>query len=99
MINTTKNKGTFMFKVLKMVLVTLALLAFTPLAMASDGALPAPESLPEWAAYIIAALYALSHVLAVLPATITSKLPPWVGALLQFVAANYGSAKNKTPDK
>jgi len=88
-----------MLRMINTIIAVLLMLAFTPLAMATESALPAPETLPQWVGYIIAALYALSHVVAMLPSELTSKLPPWISGLLQFVAANYGSAKNKEPDK
>lgn len=54
---------------------------------------------PEWLGYAVAILYTLSHVVAVLPVSIKSKLPSWFLTLIDLVAANYGSAKNKDPGK
>ena len=53
------------------------------------------DGLPEWVTILFGVLYALSHAVAVLPASIKQVLPDWLINLLNLFAANYGSAKNR----
>ena len=44
--------------------------------------------------------YLLVHVVAVLPVSVTSKIPDWLMVILNKIAGNYKSAVNeKTDDK
>ena len=51
--------------------------------------------LPDWVSVLLAVLYGLSHVMARLPASMLRRWPGWLQLLLSFVAANYGTAKNR----
>lgn len=74
-------------------------MVFMPFAaMAADGMAELPivvDGLPGWVGIAVAIAYGLAHAVALLPETVTNKLPQWVKSLLKYVAANYGKAKNK----
>lgn len=76
-------------------MLTLVLMPFATLA-ASPELLPPIETLPDWVGVMVAVLYGIAHAVALLPASITTKLPNSLKALLNFIAANYGAAKNES---
>lgn len=43
--------------------------------------------------------YLLVHVVAVLPVSVTEKIPDWVMVLLNKIAGNYKGAENAKTDK
>jgi hypothetical protein len=60
------------------------------------GALPSLVSImPAWVGVLIGVLYAVSHLVATLPAKVTDNWPSWLKSLINLLAANYGKAKNK----
>lgn len=67
-------------------------------ALASESVaqvVPALDSLPAWAGYVVAVLYGLAHAVTLLPASVTGSWPSWIKSGLNLVAANYGKAKNR----
>lgn len=55
----------------------------------------------EWAAYVMVVLAFIGFVgklLAVLPVTVTEKVPDWLMVILNVVGANWGNAKNALTD-
>lgn len=79
-------------------LMTLVFMPFAALAVSPELtdqiSLPL-ESLPGWVGIVVAVLYGVAHAVALLPVTVTDRLPKWVKWLLKYVAANYGKAKNR----
>tara|TARA_B100001105_G_scaffold253444_1_gene247029 strand:+ start:6736 stop:7074 length:339 start_codon:yes stop_codon:yes gene_type:complete len=99
-ISCTTKKEKPMFKKTLGLMVAVSLACISSAVSAATDLPPLDISqAPEWLGYAIAILYGFSHVVAVLPASIKSKLPSWFLNLIDLVAANYGSAKNKDPGK
>ncbi len=53
------------------------------------------DMMPAWVGVLIGVLYAVSHLVATLPAKVTGSWPSWLKSLINLLAANYGKAKNK----
>lgn len=75
-------------------MLALVLMPFAALA-ASPELIPPIEALPGWAGVMIAVLYGVAHAVALLPTSITARFPNALKEILNFVAANYGAAKNE----
>ncbi len=75
-------------------IVSLVFMPFAALAI-SPELIPPVESLPSWVGIVIVVLYGVAHAVALLPQSVNEKIPNIFKSLLNFVAANYGAAKNE----
>ncbi len=98
-------------RVINFVLIVVAMMFVPVMAYADDvvvtvdsvgfvdmivGVLPAVvELMPSWFGVLVGVLYAVSHLIATLPLSVTAGWPSWLKSLINLLAANYGKAKNK----
>lgn len=50
--------------------------------------------LAQYVTIAITVFYVIAHIIAVLPDKCQSKIPSWVMAIINAIAANYGKSKN-----
>ena len=80
-------------KLLTQIVALISLLAFSFVALAAEAvAVDKAWLIENWPLVITAILYALSHVMAVLP--IGAKWPTMLKQIADFLSANYGNTKN-----
>lgn len=48
----------------------------------------------SYAALAVAIFYILSHIIALLPEKVYSKIPPWLLSIINTIAANYKNTRN-----